>query len=153
MENNETRQQLRSRRIQELSVQYTGNWKFLQYLIGMGFKIYNEYKNHMPTDVYQKLFTFLLDKDGFDAIVNAERPIYWGQEMTDATYTIPFLIDNQVIMDIYAKDTIGNEERMALKTKMKLTHTQYGMIVNFDDDRLYTERYVRDKPTGIIDKL
>lgn len=153
MDNNETRQQLRMRRIQELSVKYNGHWKFLQHLTGLGFSIYNEYKNHMPIDVYQKLFTYLLDKDGFDAVVGAERYMYWGNEKIDATYAIPFLIDNSVIMDIYAQDSIGNEERIVLKNKMKLTHMPYGMIVNFDKDRLYTERYARDKGTGIIDKL
>lgn len=89
MNNSETRQQLRTRRIQELSAKYKGHWKFLQYLVGLGFSIYNEYKNHMPTDVYQKLYAYLLDKDGFDSDVNAERPIYWGQDMTGATYAVP----------------------------------------------------------------
>lgn len=153
MEHVETREQLRLRRIEELKVEYRGHWKFLQYLVGLGFKIYNEYKNHMPTDVYQKLYCYLLDKDGFDAAVNAECPMYWGNDCINASYAIPFLIDNQVIMDIYAIESIGNDERLSLKNKMKLTHKPYGMIVNFDKDRLYTERYVRDRATGIIDKL
>lgn len=153
MENNEARQQLRERRIQELSAKYNGRWKFLQHLIGLGFSIYNEYKNRMPISVYQKLFAYLLDRDGFDAIVDAECPMYWGNEKIDATYAVPFLIDNHVIMDIYAQDSIGDVERIALKNKMKLTHIPYGMIVNFDNDRLYTERYVRDVTTGIFDKL
>lgn len=140
-------------RIKELAQQYPGRWGFFRYLTGLGFNIYNTYKNHFTPDIYEKLFAYLLKKDGFSAEHNIPKPMYWNNECIDATYDIPFLINGNVVMSIYALDRIDNPQRDKLQNIMKLTHMPYGMICNFDQNVLYTEKYIRDDKTGIIDKV
>lgn len=137
----------------QLSSRFQGRWKFFQYLTGLGFSIYNTYKNKFEVEVYQKLYAYLLSKDGFKAERNVPMTMYWGDDPIPETYKVPFLINGNIIMDIYATNIIDDNHRTALKCKMKLIHCPYGMIVNFDRTMLYTEKYIRDKKTGIIDRI
>jgi hypothetical protein len=36
---------------------------------------------------------------------------------------------------------------------MHLTHTEYGMLINFGSERLYSSWYHRDPATGNIEKV
>ena len=49
--------------------------------------------------------------------------------------------------------TVERQHRRQLFSYMHLTHTEYGMIINFGGDSLFSEWYRRDPATGEIEKV
>ena len=47
-------------------------------------------------------------------------------------------------MELKAIKFITDEHRKQLRNYMNLTHTQWGMLINFSMDRVYSEWYKRD---------
>lgn len=137
----------------DLASHYNGKWKFFQYLSGNGMKIYNAYHHGMGRDVYAKLFAHLLRHDGIAVTRNAQLPMYWYDEQLDDTYEVDMLVNNNIIVDIYSIEHIDQEQRQLLKSRMKLTHTPFGIVCNFDRNIFYSEWYVRDKATGIVERV
>lgn len=107
----------------------------------------------MDRDTLEKCFMYLLRKDGVTAEQNVPMPMYWDEDPMGMECTVPFVINGNVVMDVYIQKTIGDQERQALKNKMRITRSPYGMICNFADHIFYTEKYTRDKKNGIIDKI
>lgn len=139
--------------LSEIASQYNGQWKFFQYLTGKGMSIYNTYKYGMGRDVYAKLLECLIRMDNIIVERDAELPMFWVDAKLDGTFTTDMVINNNVITDIYSIDNIDQEHRELLKSKMKLSHLKYGYICNFDHTKFYSEWYVRDNETGIIDRV
>lgn len=137
----------------EIKERYNGRWKFFQYLSGTGMSIYNTYHYGMGRDVYAKIFECLLRREGIAVERDAELPMYWYDDKLDGTYNVDMLVNGNVIVDIYSIDRIDNEQRQILKSRMKLTHTHYGIVCNFDRNMFYSEWYILDKQTGIIDRI
>lgn len=139
--------------IEDIANNYNGQWRFFQYLTGKGMSIYNTYKYGMGHDVYRKLYECLLRMDGITVERNADLPMYWNDIRLDGTFVTDMLINGNVIIDIHSTEEINQLQRDTLKNKMKLSHCRYGYICNFDRTKFYSEWYVRDKATGIIDRV
>ena len=137
----------------DIASQYNGQWKFFQYLTGKGMSIYNMYKYGMGRDVYAKLIECLLQMDGITVQRDAALPMYWNDTCLDGTFPTDMLVNDNIIVDVYSIDIIKQEQREILVNKMKLSHSQYGYLCNYDRQIYYSEWYARDKKTGIIDRI
>lgn len=129
---------------------YNKRYRFLYYLSGLGMKVYNKVKYGLETDLYTRLFAHLVKKDGFDVTLSAPCTLYWDNEPLDEPYQVPMLINNNVIVDIYTQPLIAALERSRLEHRMSLTHTSYGVVINFAPDAFYSEWYHRDPDTGNV---
>ena len=63
-----------------------------------------------------------------------------------------FTNDN-IIVELKAVNFVDKSHRRQLFNYMHLTHTEYGMLINFGGDSLFSEWYRRSPMTGEIDKI
>lgn len=139
---------------EEPRIRYNRRWMFMYYLTGVGMKLYNTYRHWLVIDDYKVLFEYAVQRDGFEAHRDADMPIYFGDELIEgATHRTDLLINGNVMMMLYRKPEVNDDDRHRLESHLTLTHTQFGFIGNFDSDQFYSEWYVRDPQTGNIERV
>lgn len=139
---------------QDPRICYNRRWMFMYYLSGIGMALYNHYRHWLVIDDYKVLFEHLVRRDGIAARRDAPLPIYYDDELIEgATHTTDLLINDNVMMMLYRQPSIGDDERHALESHLRLTHTQFGFIGNFAPDQFYSEWYVRDSNTADIERV
>ena len=60
---------------------------------------------------------------------------------------------SRIILELKAVNFVDKSHRRQLFNYMHLTHTEYGMLINFGGDSLFSEWYRRSPMTGEIDKI
>ena len=71
----------------------------------------------------------------------------------DKTYRMDLVVNNNIIIELKAISFIDTPQRKQLINYMNLTHMQYGMLINFGSQKLYSEWYKYDQETGAIIKV
>lgn len=138
----------------EPRIRYNRRWMFMYYLSGIGMTLYNMHRHRLVLDDYKVLFEYAVRRDGFTALRDAPLPMYYGDELVEgATHSADLLINDNVMMMLYRQPSVGDDERHTLESHLRLTHTQFGFIGNFDHDQFYSEWYVRDPKTGNIERV
>lgn len=80
--------------------------------------------------------------------------MYWENVRLDKTYKMDLVFDGDIIIELKAINKfISDEHRRQLKNYMNLTHTQWGMLINFSDSRVYSEWYEKDPSSGKIEQV
>lgn len=116
--------------------------------------LYNMYRHWLTIDDYKVLFEYAIRRDGFEALRDAPLLIYFGDEPIEgAGHRADLVVNGNILVMLYRQPTIGDDERHALESRMVLTHTQFGFIGNFDPDQFYSEWYVRDPNTALIERV
>lgn len=136
--------------------QYNRRWQLFHYVSGMAMKVYVRFKYGQGTDVYIPMLSYLLQKDGLTVERNAHLPMYWDDNPIGDTCTVDLYVRGQsagIMIKVLSQDHIDTTDREPFKNRMHLTHSQYGMLINFSPDKLYSEWYHRDPDTAIIDKI
>lgn len=135
-------------------IRYNRRWMFLYYLSGVGMTLYNTYRHWLIINDYIALFEHVVRRDGFEALRDAPLPIYYeGEPIQGATHRADLLVNGNILVMLYRQPTIGDTERRTLESRLTLTHTQFGLLGNFDHDQFYSEWYVRDPQTAIIERV
>ena len=80
-------------------------------------------------------------------------PIYWDDVQLEQAYRLDMVVNGQVIIELKAVSYVDTPHRRQLWSYMNLTHTAYGMLINFGSEHLYTECYHRYPQTGYIKKI
>ena len=62
------------------------------------------------------------------------------------------VIDENIIVELKSVKFISDEHRKQLKNYLNITHTKYGMLINFSPERIYSEWYERDTD-GTIERV
>ena len=80
-------------------------------------------------------------------------PIFWDDVKLDQDYRMDLVVNDNIILELKAVNFVDKEHRRQLFNYMHLTHTEYGMIINFGSDSLFAKWYRRDAFTGEIEKV
>ena len=70
--------------------------------------------------------------------------MYWENVKLDKTYRMDLVIDDDIIVELKAIKYVTEEHRRQLRNYMNLTHIQWGMLINFSPNRVYSEWYKRE---------
>ena len=68
----------------------------------------------------------------------------WENVKLDKTYRMDLVIDDDIIVELKAIKYVTEEHRRQLRNYMNLTHIQWGMLINFSPNRVYSEWYKRE---------
>ena len=96
---------------------------------------------------------YLLEQKGFKVERQVYLPMFWDDVQLDHTYRMDLVINDNIIVELKAVKFVDKEHRRQLFNYMHLTHTEYGMLINFGGDSLFSEWYRRDPITGEIEKI
>ena len=115
-----------------------------RHIIGVAMKVYNKYHGGLLETAYECAMKYLLELDGYKVEEQKELPMYWDDVKLGKTYRMDLVVGGDIIIELKAVKFISDEHRKQLRNYMNLTHTQWGMIINFSMDRVYSEWYRRD---------
>ena len=113
-------------------------------ITGIAMKVYNKYHGGLLESAYECAIKFLLEQDGHKVEEQKELPMYWENVKLDKTYRMDLIIDDDIIVELKAIKYVTEEHRRQLRNYMNLTHIQWGMLINFSPNRVYSEWYKRE---------
>ena len=123
-----------------------------KHIVGVAMKVFNKYHGGLLESAYECALKYLLVQDGYKVEVQKELPMYWDDVRLDKTYRMDLVVDDDIIIELKALKYIKYEQRKQLKNYMVLTHTRWGMLINFSMDRVYSEWYRLDA-NGSIEQV
>ena len=137
----------------DLISKYNERWTIFSDVIGEAMKVYNNYRPGLMESAYEAALKYLLEQAGHKVDRQVFVPIYWQNILLDQNYRLDLLVDDDLILELKAIKYIGPEHRRQLNSYMHITHKPFGMLINFSEERLYSEWYYRNPKTGVIERI
>lgn len=132
---------------------HNNKYHFFADITGVAMKVHSKYHGGLLESAYEAALKYLLEQKGYKVERQVYLPIYWENIKLDQTYRMDLVVNENIILELKAVNFIDNSHRKQLYNYMHLTHSPYGMLVNFGQDGLYSEWYERDTITGKISKV
>jgi len=106
----------------------------------------------MHEDVYEVGMRIELEKKGYIVHQQEEFPVYYKGELTNKKFRIDLAIETlrigNIIIELKAINRVEDKQRHQLWSYMRLTNTQYGILINFSPNGVYSECYEYDVITN-----
>ena len=128
-------------------------YKFFQDITGVAMLVHRKYHPGLLESAYEAAMKYVLEQEGYSVERQVFLPIFWENVQLDQTYHMDLVIEGDIIVELKAVAHVDTPHRRQLWNYMNLTHTPYGMLINFGADSLYSEWYERDEFTGKIDRV
>jgi len=133
--------------------EYNKKYEFFKDITGEAMKIHRKWHSGLLESAYEAALKYLLEQKGFKVERQKFLPIYWDNVKLDQDYRLDLVVNDNIIVELKAVNFVDKSHRRQLFNYMHLTHTEYGMLINFGGDSLFSEWYRRSPMTGEIDKI
>ena len=133
--------------------EYNKKYEFFKDITGEAMKIHRKWHSGLLESAYEAALKYLLEQKGFKVERQKFLPIYWDDVKLDQDYRLDLVVNDNIILELKAVNFVDKSHRRQLFNYMHLTHTEYGMLINFGGDSLFSEWYRRSPITGEIDKI
>ena len=137
----------------DLLQEYNKKYHFFREITGIAMKVYNKYRPGLLESAYEAALKYLLEQNGYTVERQKNLPIYWEEVQLDQTYRMDLVINGNIIIELKAVNFVDKNHRRQLWNYMHITHVQYGMLINYGPDRLYSEWFERDPVSDEIVKV
>ena len=101
-------------------------------IIGAAIEVHKELGPGLLESVYEACLCHELKKAGVSFESQVDLPIIYKGEITGKTYRVDLLVENCVIVELKAVDTISPIHEAQLLTYMKLLNINLGLLINFN---------------------
>lgn len=125
--------------------EHNERYEFFQDITGEAMRVHRKFRPGLVESAYEAALKYLLEQRGMKVERQVSLPIYWDDVLLDQTYRLDLVVNDNIICELKAVERIGLPHRKQLWNYMNLTHTKYGMLINFGGERLYSEWYQRDE--------
>jgi len=105
-------------------------------IIGAAIEVHKELGPGLLESVYEACPCHELKIQGVSFDSQVDLPIIYKGEITDKTYRVDLFVENCVIVELKAVDTISPIHEAQLFTYMKLLNINLGLLINFNVDIL-----------------
>ena len=119
-------------------------------ITGIAMEVYNEYHYGLLESAYEAAMEFLLLMNNFKVERQKQLPIYWKDVVLDSSYRMDLVVNENIIIELKTVKCITDEHRRQLFNYLNLTHSEYGMLINFSPDGIYSEWYHRLPNSKIV---
>ena len=133
--------------------EYNKKYEFFKDITGEAMKIHRKWHSGLLESAYEAALKYLLEQKGFKVERQKFLPIYWDDVKLDQDYRLDLVVNDNIIVELKAVNFVDKSHRRQLFNYMHLTHTEYGMLINFGGASLFSEWYRRNPMTGEIDKI
>lgn len=133
--------------------EYNKKYEFFREITGEAMMIHRKWHSGLLESAYEAALKYLLEQKGFKVERQVYLPMFWDDVQLDHTYRMDLVINDNIIVELKAVKFVDKEHRRQLFNYMHLTHTEYGMLINFGGESLFSEWYRRDPITGEIEKI
>ena len=110
-------------------------------LVGAAMEVYNQLGRGMAEAIYQEALAVEMKKRGMTAEREKELRLRYKDVILEKTYYADFFYKG-IIVELKSVDEIISDHRAQLFNYMRITHQYRGIIFNFGEKGLYTERYL-----------
>lgn len=136
----------------DLIKQHNEKYRFFADITGEAMRVHRKYKPGLVESAYEAALQYLLTQKGMKVERQKFLPLYWDDVRLDQDYRIDLMVDG-IICELKAVKFVSAEHRQQLWSYMRVTHTRYGMLINFGSKSLYSEWYKLDISTGEIEQV
>lgn len=133
--------------------EHNKRYAFFHEITGEAMRVHRKYHSGLLESAYEAALKYLLEQRGFKVEQQVNLPMFWDDVQLDQTYRMDLVVNDEIILELKAVKFVDKEHRRQLFNYMHLTHTRYGMLINFGGESLFSEWYERDPDTGEIDKV
>lgn len=137
----------------DLIQEYNKKYQFFSDITGEAMRVHRKYHNGLLESAYEAALKYLLEQKGYTVERQVPLPMYWDDVQLEQTYRMDLVVNGNIILELKVVNFVDKEHRRQLFNYMHLTHTEYGMLINFGGDSLFSEWYRRDSRTGEIEKI
>lgn len=140
-----------------LEEEYEEHMKPFHDIIGCAFKSHNWFHTGLHEDTYEVGLKIELEELGYSVLQQHEFNVWYKGKMTEKKFRMDLVVQTEnhgnIILELKALDSVGEKERNQLFNYMRLTHTQYGILINFGKKKVYSERYRYDEITNECERM
>ena len=133
--------------------EYNKKYEFFKDITGEAMTVHRKFHSGLVESAYEAALKYLLEQKGYKVERQVFLPMYWDDVLLDQTYRLDLVVNDNIILELKAVNFVDKSHRRQLFNYMHLTHTEYGMLINFGADSLFSEWYRRSPMTGEIDKI
>ena len=133
--------------------EHNKRYEFFHEITGEAMRVHRKYHSGLLESAYEAALKYLLEQKGYKVERQVNLPIYWDDVQLDQTYRMDLVVNDEIILELKAVKFVDKEHRRQLFNYMHLTHTRYGMLINFGGDSLFSEWYERYSVSGEIEKV
>ena len=118
-------------------------YKFFSDITGAAMKVHSKYHAGLLESAYEAALKYLLEQQGYKVERQVFLPVYWDDVKLDQNYRMDLVVNGNIILELKAINFVDKEHRRQLFNYMNLTHSPYGMLLNFGPKGLFSEWYKR----------
>lgn len=137
----------------DLIKEYNARLEPLRVITGEAMRVHRKFKPGLLESAYEAALKYLLDLKGFKVERQVYLPIFWDDVQLEQSYRMDLVVNDGIILELKAVGHVDAAHVKQLWSYMNLTHMEYGMLINFGAQSLYSEWFRRDPQTGKIEKV
>ena len=133
---------------------YTKYRDLVYKIIGAAMEVHGVLGYGLLEPVYQEALSRELSIRHIDNVREKEIEIYYKGVKMDKFYKMDLVVDD-IIIELKAVESVASEHRAQLFNYLRLTQKPIGVLINFGEKNLHSERYIYDKDTNecyLVDK-
>ena len=101
-------------------------------IVDAAYKVHKELGPGLQEKIYEACFCHELEKKGIPQKRQINLPIYYDGRVFDEGLTLDVWVDDLVICELKARDTLNPLWLSQLKSHLKLTKLRLGYLINFN---------------------
>lgn len=136
----------------DLIHEYNARLEPLRVITGVAMRVHAKFRSGLLESAYEAAMEYLLKQDNHTVERQKMLPIFWDDVKLEQDYRMDLVIDG-IICELKSVSHTTDAHVRQLWNYMHLTHTEYGMLINFGSERLYSAWYHRDPQTCEIEKV
>lgn len=116
-------------------------YKDIYEVVGTAMEVYNTLGRGMAEPIYQEAFAVEMRKRGIDFDREKQLRLYYKDVLLEKTYYADFYYKG-IIVELKSVEEIVSDHRAQLFNYMRMTKHNRGVLLNYGEKGLHTERYL-----------
>ena len=118
-------------------------------IIGAAMEVHREYGFGISEGVYEEALCIELEDYGYESEAQCDLPVYYKGQLLEKRFRMDIVVENDIIIELKAVDTLLAEHRAQLYNYLRLTKKPVGVLLNFGRS-VRAEKYIYDPETNEV---
>ena len=116
-------------------------YKDIYEVVGAAMEVYNTLGRGMEEPIYQEALAREMKHRGMEAEREKQLRLYYKEELLEKTYYADFFYKG-IIIELKSVDDLCSNHRAQLFNYMRISQQHRGILFNYGEKKLHTERYL-----------
>jgi GxxExxY protein len=103
-----------------------------QQIIGAAIAVHKEFGPGLLESVYEVCLMQEMEENGLKVASQVELPLWYKGKLTDKKFRIDLLVEDEIVVELKAVDSLLPIHEAQLLTYMRLTNKHLGLLINFN---------------------